>query len=253
MAARSARRQPGEVPRVGVGAVGVAGVKMGLSFNAQIESARLRFGLFTDDVDGLTKAVQKIDMKSAFNFGDLSDAAALFGNSGIKDIPDVLQAPRTPPPRPARAPRPSRASRSRCRRSPSKGRLSQEEINQLNEAGAPGCAADHRRPLPADREAVAEPRRAGPRREGSDQGAHDEWTSGKMAKAAEAQTKTLGGQWMLLTGNIQKLSGAATESLAEGLRDKALPAVNKAVDSRSPRSSAGGPVERAEARGRRGR
>jgi hypothetical protein len=50
-----------------------------------------------------------------------------------------------------------------------------------------------------------------------------------MAKAAEAQTKTLGGQWNLLTGNIQKLSGAATESLAAGLREKALPAVNEAV------------------------
>jgi hypothetical protein len=42
----------------GLGRLAVAGVKWGLSFNAQVESARLRFKLFTDDVDGLTKAVQ---------------------------------------------------------------------------------------------------------------------------------------------------------------------------------------------------
>jgi hypothetical protein len=76
----------------GLGRLAYAGTKWGLSFNAQVESARLRFGLFTDDVEGLTKAVQKIDMNSAFNFGDLADAAALLGNSGVKDIPEVLQA-----------------------------------------------------------------------------------------------------------------------------------------------------------------
>jgi hypothetical protein len=75
----------------GLGRLAYAGTKWGLSFNAQVESARLRFGLFTDDVEGLTRAVQKIDMNSAFNFADLADAAALLGNSGVRNIPEVLQ------------------------------------------------------------------------------------------------------------------------------------------------------------------
>jgi hypothetical protein len=51
-----------------------------------------------------------------------------------------------------------------------------------------------------------------------------------MAKAAEAQTRTLGGQWMLLTGNMQKLAGAATAGLASGLEHGVLPAANRAVE-----------------------
>jgi len=215
---------------VGLGAVGVAGAKMGLSFNAQIESARLRFGLFTDDVDGLTKAVQKIDMTSAFNLADLSDAAALFGNSGITDIPKVLQASANAAAASGKGVEGLKSIAIALSQISSKGRLSQEEINQLNEAGAPGAQriiAEHFQLTAKElqnlggqgldaKEAIA--------------ALTAEWTSGKMARAAEAQTKTLGGQWNLLTGNVQKLSGAATESLAAGLRDTALPAVNKAVN-----------------------
>src|SRR3954452_23381812 len=46
---------------LGVGILAAAGVKWGLSFNAQVESARERFRLFTSDVDGLTRSVQAID------------------------------------------------------------------------------------------------------------------------------------------------------------------------------------------------
>jgi tape measure domain-containing protein len=214
---------------LGVGAAAAAGVKMGLSFNAQIESARLRFGLFTDDVDGLTKAVQRIDMTSAFNLADLSDAAALLGNSGVEDIPNVLQAAANAAAASGRGAPALNSIAIALSQIASKGRLSQEEINQLNEAGAPGAQriiAEHFH-LTANelqnlggqgldaREAI--------------EALTAEWTSGRMAQAAEAQTRTLGGQWDLLTGNIQKLSGAATESLAAGLREKALPAVNDAV------------------------
>jgi hypothetical protein len=49
-----------------------------------------------------------------------------------------------------------------------------------------------------------------------------------MAKAAKDQTATLGGQWMLLTGNMQKAAGAATAGLAKDLEKNVLPAANRA-------------------------
>jgi hypothetical protein len=95
--------EPSAVPRARRRRSGDRRRQDGPLFNAQIESARLRFGLFTDDVDGLTKAVQKIDMTSAFNLADLSDAAALLGNSASKTSPTCSRPPRTPRQRPARA------------------------------------------------------------------------------------------------------------------------------------------------------
>ena len=211
---------------LGLGAVGLAGVKMGLSTNAQLESARLRFGLFTSDVDGLVNAVSKIDMASAFNLTDLTDAAALFGNSGVQNIPEVLQATANAAAASGKGTQALNSIAIALSQIQSKGKLSQEEINQLNEAGAPGAqatiakafnlTADELQNLGANGLDATEAIRA----------LTTEWTSGRMAKAAEAQTKGLAGQWNLLTGNVQKLSGAVTEGLAKDLRDDVLPAAN---------------------------
>lgn len=213
-----------------VGLIGAAGVKMGLSFNAQIESARLRFGLFTNDVDGLVAAVSKIDMTSAFSLGDLSDAAALFGNAGIKDIPNTLQAAANAAAASGKGAPALNSIATALSQIASKGKLSQEEINQLNEAGAPGAQAIIAKHFQLTAKQLSNLGGEGLDATEAIKALTDEWTSGKMAKAAEAQTKTLGGQWNLLTGNVQKLSGAATESLATGLREKYLPAVNDAVN-----------------------
>lgn len=215
----------------GLGRLTVAGVKWGLSFNAQVESARLRFGLFTNDVDGLTKAVQKIDLKSQFNFADLSDAAALFGNNGIKDIPDVLQATANAAAASGKGTEGFKSIAIALSQIAAKGRLSQEEVNQLNEAGAPGAQriiAHHFHLTAKELQNLGG--------QGLDatealKALTDEWTSGKMAKAAEAQTKTLGGQWQLLTGNMQKAAGAATEGLAHSLEKNVLPAANRASEA----------------------
>jgi hypothetical protein len=165
---------------------------MGLKFNAQVESARLRFGLFTNDVDGLTKSVQAIDMKSAFNFGDLSDAAALFGNNGVQNIPKTLQAAANAAAASGKGTEGFKSIAIALSQIAAKGRLSQEEINQLNEAGAPGAQRDHRRALQAHRQATAEPRRAGPRRQGSDPGAHrrvDQREDGQGRRGADQDAR----------------------------------------------------------------
>ena len=211
---------------LGVGAVAGAGVKMGLSFNAQVESARLRFGLFTSDVDGLVDAVSKIDMTSAFNLTDLTDAAAMFGNSGIQDIPKVLQGAANAAAASGKGTQALNSIVIALSQIQSKGRLSQEEINQLNEAGAPGAQATIAKAFNLTAKQLQNLGGEGLDATAAIQALTNEWTSGKMAKAAEAQTKTLGGQWSLLTGNVQKLSGAVTEDLAGGLRDELLPAAN---------------------------
>jgi tape measure domain-containing protein len=215
---------------VGLGAAGAAGVLMGLKFNAQVESARLRFGLFTNDVDGLTKSVQAIDMKSAFNFGDLSDAAALFGNNGVQDIPKTLQAAANAAAASGKGTEGFKSIAIALSQIAAKGRLSQEEINQLNEAGAPGAQAIIAKHFNLTAKQLQNLGGQGLDAKEAIQALTDEWTSGKMAKAAEAQTRTLGGQWMLLTGNMQKLAGAATAGLASGLEHGVLPAANRAVE-----------------------
>jgi tape measure domain-containing protein len=213
----------------GLGRLAAAGVKWGLSFNAQVESARLRFGLFTDDVQGLTKAVQQIDMKSAFNFGDLSDAAALLGNSGVRDIPGVLQAAANAAAASGRGTQALNSITIALSQIASKGRVSQEEINQLNEAGAPGAQRIIAQHFHLTAKELMNLGNQGLDAKEAIKAHTAEWTSGKMAKAAEQQTHTLGGQWMLLTGNMQKAAGAATLGLAHGLEKNVLPAANKAA------------------------
>jgi tape measure domain-containing protein len=214
----------------GLGRLAAAGVKWGLSFNAQVESARLRFGLFTDDVQGLTKAVQQIDMKSAFNFGDLSDAAALLGNSGVRDIPGVLQAAANAAAASGRGTQALNSITIALSQIASKGRVSQEEINQLNEAGAPGAQRIIAQHFHLTAKELMNLGNQGLDAKEAIKALTAEWTSGKMAKAAEQQTHTLGGQWMLLTGNMQKAAGAATLGLAHGLEKNVLPAANRAAE-----------------------
>jgi tape measure domain-containing protein len=212
----------------GIAGLAVASTKWGLSFNAQVESARLRFKLFTDDVAGLTGAVQNIDMNSAFNFGDLSDAAALLGNSGVKNIPGVLQATANAAAASGKGLPALQGISVALSQIAAKGKLSQEEINQLNEAGAPGAQKIIQKAFNLTKEELGNLGAEGLSSKKAIDALTEAWTSGRMAKAAKDQTKTLGGQWALLTGNLQKASGAATLGLAGGLEHDVLPAANRA-------------------------
>jgi tape measure domain-containing protein len=214
---------------IGLGALGVAGVKMGLTFNAQVESARLRFKLFTTDVDGLTKAVQHIDLRSAFNFGDLADAAAMLGNSGVRDIPNVLQAAANAAAASGKGLPALQGIVIALSQIQAKGRLSQEEINQLNEAGAPGAQKIIQRAFGLTSKEVGNLGGQGLSATKAVQALTKAWTSGPMARAAADQTRTLGGQWALLTGNIEKATGAITLGLAGSLERDVLPAANRAA------------------------
>lgn len=214
---------------IGLGAVGVAGIKMGLSFNAQIENARLRFSLFTDDVDGLTKSVQKIDMTSAFNFGDLSDAAAMLGGSGVADVPKTLQAIANAAAAGGKGTEGLKSISIALSQIQTKGRLSQEELNQLSEGGALTATRDLTKGLGLTAKQLQNLGNQGIDAKKAIDVLTQAWTSGQMADMAEKQTKTLGGQWDMLTGNMRKLSGAATAGLSMGLEHDVLPAANRAV------------------------
>jgi tape measure domain-containing protein len=88
--------------------------------------------------------VQAIDMNSAFNFADLADAAALLGNSGVKDIPADPAGDRERRRRGGKGVEGFKSIALALSQIAAKGRLSQEEINQLNEAARSRRAARHR-------------------------------------------------------------------------------------------------------------
>lgn len=214
----------------GIGRLAAAGVKWGLSFNAQVESARERFRLFTNDVNGLMGAVQGIDARSQFNFGDLADAAALLGNQGVRNIPGVLQGIANAAAASGRGTQALQGIAIAIGQIQAKGRLSQEELNQILEAGGPGAQQAVQKAFGLTAKQLQNLGAQGLDARKAIQAITAEWTSGRMASAAERQLQTLGGQWDLLTGNMQKLSGAATMGLSKGLEHDVLPAANRAVE-----------------------
>lgn len=215
---------------VALGALALAGTKWGLAQNAQIEQARLRFTLFTQDVDGLTNRIKVLDKNSAFAFGDLADAAAQLGGSGIKDVPGVLQAAANAAAGGGKGTAGLQAIVLALSQIQSKGRLSQEEVNQLTEGGAITAQQDLAKGLHLTQKQLQNLGGEGIEAAKAIDVLTKAWTSGPMGDIAQRQTKTLTGQWNLFTGNLQTAAGAATNSLAGALRDDVLPAANHALD-----------------------
>jgi tape measure domain-containing protein len=236
-AAGQAERSLGALSRAGrLGAVGllglgVAGTKMGLGLNAQVESARLRFGLFTKDVEGLTSAVRGIDARSPFMFADLAEAAAMLGNAGIKDVPQVLQGAANAAAASGRGAGALQSIVIALSQIEAKGRLSQEELNQILEAGGPRAQQAVQREFQLTGKQLQNLGAQGLDAHRAIAAITKEWTSGRMANAAQRQAHTLGGEWSMFTGNVQKASGALTFGLAGGLRDDVLPAANRAAEA----------------------
>lgn len=214
---------------LGFGALAGAGAVWGLKLNAQVESARERFRLFTDDVNGLTASVRAIDLKSQFNFGDLADAAAMLGNSNVRNIPTVLQGAANAAAASGRGTQALQSIVLALSQIQQKGRLSQEELNQLAEAGAPQVMNTIQKAYGLTAKQLGNIGANGLDAQKAIQALTKEWTSGRMAGAAERQIHTLGGQWQLLTGAMQEMAGAATQGLAAGLEHNVLPAANAAV------------------------
>lgn len=215
---------------LGLAGLVAAGTKWGLSFNAQVENARLRFSLFTSDVDGLTRSVQQIDMASMFNFADLADSAAMLGGSGVQDVPKTLQAIANAAAAGGKGTEGLKAISLAMSQIASKGRLSQEEVNQLTEGGAVTAQRDLAKGLGLTAKQLQNLGGEGIEASKALDVLTKAWTTGQMADIAERQTRTLGGQWSLFTGNMQKASGAATTGLARGLERDVLPAANRAVE-----------------------
>jgi tape measure domain-containing protein len=214
---------------LGFGALAGAGALWGLKLNAQVQSARERFRLFTNDVNGLTASVKHIDLNSQFNFGDLADAAAMLGNSNVRNIPHVLQGAANAAAASGRGTQALQSIVLALSQIQQKGRLSQEELNQLAEAGAPQVMNTIQKAYGLTAKQLGNIGANGLDATKAIQALTKEWTSGRMAGAASRQLNTLGGQWQLLTGALQEASAAATQGLAAGLAHNVLPAANAAV------------------------
>ena len=233
----AATRGLGTAARVGatsLGLLGAAAVKMGLQHNASLENAQLRFELFTSSAAQARKVlegVQAVDLKSGFDLSVLADAAAYLGNAEIaaSKVPRYLQGI-------ANAAAAAGGGNDRLERIAtaigqiqSKGKISAEELQQLAEAGV-NVRSVLKKELGLSGEQVADIGNQAVDSQAALDAIIRSWTSGKMGKAAEKQTKTLSGQFDMLTGNLQKAAGAATEGLAKALEDDVLPAANSAAD-----------------------
>jgi tape measure domain-containing protein len=191
----------------------------------------MRFRVFTDDVDGLTKAVQRIDLSSQFNFGDLADQAALLGNFGVNaaQIPSLLQGIANAAAASGQGTQGLQRIALDLGQIQSQGKVTGDELRDLAQAGAPV------QKVLRDTFNLTDKQMQNVGSQGLDatkflQAVTQEWNSGKMAGAAQRQLHTLGGQWQLFTGNAQKLAGAATHGLAIGLERDVLPAANRAAE-----------------------
>lgn len=215
----------------GLVGLGIAGAKWGIGFNNQVEQARMRFRLFTSDVDGLTKAVSVIDKSSQFNFADLANSAAMLGNSNIKDIPRVLQGAANAAAASGRGTQALDSIVIALSQIQQKGRLSQEELNQLAEAGAPQVMNTISKAYGLTAKQLGNVGAQGLDATKAIEALTTEWTSGRMADAAKRQLSTVGGQWSLFTGNAQKVAGALTLGVTGDLERNLLPAANRAADA----------------------
>jgi hypothetical protein len=106
-----------ELAGAGFAALTLAGAKWGLQTNAQVEQARLRFTLFTNDVDGLTNSVRR-STRTARSRSLISRTRPRSSAApGSRTSPVSCRPPRTRRPAAGRAPPAYRRSRSRSARS----------------------------------------------------------------------------------------------------------------------------------------
>jgi tape measure domain-containing protein len=165
-----------------------------------------------------------------FNFADLADAAALLGGSGIKDVPGTLQAAANAAAGGGKGTEGLKSIVLALSQIQSKGRLSQEEINQLTEGGAITAQRDLTKGLHLTAKELQNVGGQGIEAKKALDVLTRAWTSGKMAGAAKRQLQTLSGQWGLFTGTAQKDVGLLTAPLARDLERTVIPAANRAAD-----------------------
>lgn len=226
-----------QLPYVALGIAGVAaaGVKWGLSFNAQVETARIRFQNFTGGsakgAQQLVDQVQKINVASRFNLSNLTNAAAVLGNMGVSvsDIPNVLRGI-------ANAAAASGGGNDALDRMAlaigqiqSKGRLSQQELDQLTLAGAPYVNQTIAKGFNLTAKQVQNIGNNALNSKKAIQLLTQVWTSGALADATKRDLNSLAGQWSLFTDGAQEATGAITKGLAGGLEHDLLPAANRAL------------------------
>jgi tape measure domain-containing protein len=214
-----------------VGVLTAAGAKMGLTFDSQVESAQMRFRVFTDDVDGLTNSIKLIDRESQFNFGDLANEGALLGNFGVNAarIPSLLRGIANAAAASGQGSMGLQRISLDLGQIQSQGKVTGDELRDLAQAGAPVNDILRKTFHLTDKQ-MANVGANGLSATKFLRAVTNEWNSGRMAGAAQRQLQTIGGQWALFTGNAQRLSGAATAGLTAGLEHDVLPAANRAVE-----------------------
>jgi tape measure domain-containing protein len=149
---------------------------------------------------------------------------------GIKDVPGTLQAAANAAAGGGKGTEGLKSIVLALSQIQSKGRLSQEEINQLTEGGAITAQRDLTKGLHLTAKELQNVGGQGIEAKKALDVLTRAWTSGKMAGAAKRQLQTLSGQWGLFTGTAQKDVGLLTAPLARDLERTVIPAANRAAD-----------------------
>lgn len=217
-----------------VGGVALAGVKTGLQFNAQVETATKRFELFTKtqtEARDLFAQIQTLNKNSTYGLADLADATAYLGNAGIKakGLPKVMQGV-------ANAASAAGGGADRLQRVAiaigqisTNGTVSKEDINQLTEAGV-NAGAVLRKDFGLTAKQWKNLGNQGINSTAAVNSLVNAWTSGKMSKAAKAQSQTFSGQLDMIKDTTQATLGTLTKPLFTSLEKNVLPAANHAAN-----------------------
>jgi tape measure domain-containing protein len=229
---RNVRNAAG-IASVALGGVFAAGIKSGLAFNAQVEDSVTRFALFAKNQQQATRLlnqVQRVNRNSTFDLGELANAAAYLGNSGIPvgRVAKGVQAI-------ANAAAAAGGGNDRLDRIAiaigqisTNGTVAKEDINQLTEAGINVAPVLKK----AFHLSAQEYKNLGNQGISSNKAIavlFDYFTSGKMADAARRQSRTFSGQIALMKDNIQSALGTLTFPLFDHLRSSVFPGINEAL------------------------
>jgi tape measure domain-containing protein len=214
----------------GLGVAGVAAARWGLQYNAAVETAVNRFKLFTSgqaEAQRLFEQMRALNKESVYGLPEITNAAAYLGNAGVearkldKYMLGVANAASAAGGGSERLKRVSTAIGQMA----TNGIVAREEMNQLNEAGV--ATGFLRKSLKLTSK---EWRNLGEQGISSNKVIGllmERWTSGKMAKAAVAQTRTFSGQIAMLKDQAQAIAGGVTGPLFDALRKDVLPDINR--------------------------
>lgn len=227
------KRLAGIAGFAGVGAAAFGAVKGAISFNAQLEGAQQRFSLFTKNARETRQVIASVNdvaSKSTFARTELSDVAAQLGQAGLhgkvldKTLRGVANATAAAGGGSERLQRITVAMRQIA----AGGTIAADDVNQLADAGI------NVRAVLAKEFGLSAKQVKNIGDEGiSSKRALDvltkDFTTGKMAKAAQAQAQTTAGVWSNIVGRTQRELGQLFQPVYVWLGTTLLPFVQRTL------------------------